>query len=79
MPGPGDEALPRRVAVPGRDAFEQAPLAIAHDRLPDHRQETAVEFVQRGVGRLQRRTDQVRRDALAAAFELTLMEESQAG
>ena len=59
-------------------AFEQAPLAIAHDRLPEHRQETAVELVQRRVGRLQRRADQVRRDALAAALELPLMEEAQA-
>src|SRR6185295_4890249 len=44
----------------------------------EHRQETAVELMPRGVGPLQRRADQVRRDTLAAALELPLMEEPQA-
>src|SRR6266700_1394004 len=66
VPGAGDEAVRRPVAVPGRRAFEQLPLPIAYDRLPEHRQETAVELLQRCGGRLHRRANEVRRYALPA-------------
>src|SRR6267378_6451956 len=77
LPGPGDEAVRRPAAVPRRHAVEQAPLAVANDRLPEHGQEAVVELLQRGVDRLQGRAYQVRRDALPAAFELPLMKEPQ--
>ena len=38
--GPGQEVIPRSVAVPGRHAFQQGPLAFPHSRLSEHRQET---------------------------------------
>ena len=38
--GPGQEVIPRSVAVPGRHAFQQGPVAFPHSRLSEHRQET---------------------------------------
>src|SRR5258708_39423153 len=75
LPGPGDEAVRRPVAVPRRHAVEQPPLAVANHRLPEHGQEALVELLQRGADRLQRRAYQVRRDARPAAFELPLIKE----
>ena len=44
-----------------------------------HRSQTFVELLQRLVGGFERRADEVRRNALPAAFELTLVEEAQTG
>ena len=39
LPGERHEAIPRPVAVPGGDAFEQLPPAVAHRRLAQHGQQ----------------------------------------
>src|SRR4030095_14089455 len=43
LPGPGDEGIPRPVAVPAGHAFEEAPLAVANGGLPHAREEAGVE------------------------------------
>ena len=47
--------------------------------MPQHRSQTFVEPLQRSVGCLERRADEVRRNALPAALELTLVKEAQTG
>ena len=54
-------------------------MSIAKDRLSQHRQQALVEPLHRFVDRLQRRADEMRRDAFPPPFELPLMEEAQAG
>ena len=78
-PEPGDETVRRPVAIPGGRAFEQPPVAVANGRIAEQRQQPVIEPLQLAIGRFDRRADEVRRNALAAAFELTLVEEPQPG
>src|SRR5262245_4809799 len=75
LPAPGDEAVARPISVPPGPALEQAPLSILDARPPEHGEQTVVELLDPRVDLLERRADEMRRDAFAAALELTLMEE----
>src|SRR5262245_53880148 len=79
LPAPSDEAVARPVSVPRGAALEQAPLSILDARPPEHGQQTVVELRDARVDGLERRADEVRRDAFATPLELALMEEPQAG
>src|SRR3954470_2711905 len=77
LPRPDEEVLGGPVPFPRRRAFEKRPVAIAHGRPPQDLQEPRVELLPRSVRRLGRRPNEVRRDALAPPFELSLVEEAQ--
>ena len=44
LPGKGQKAISDPVALPGRDAFERLPLAVAHDWMAEHSQQPVVEL-----------------------------------
>jgi hypothetical protein len=75
---PAGEAIVWPVAIPSRKALKQAALAVADDRLPEHRLEARVEILRRLVDGFLRRADEVRRGALRSALERLLMQEAQA-
>src|SRR6267142_1550021 len=77
MPGEGHDTVRGPVSLPGRSAFEQLPVALANDRVSQHRQQSLVELLQIRVGGLGRTTTQVRRNPCPASLELSLMEEPQ--
>ena len=60
LPGKCQERIRCPVAFPCRQAFEQVPLAVSNRPLPEHREEAIVEPVERFVGGLLRRADQMR-------------------
>ena len=62
-----------------RNAFELSPSSVANGIVLQHRQQSLIELFQVLVHGLGRCADEVRGDAFVAAFELALMEESQAG
>ena len=79
LPAEGDEAVVSPIAIPSRRAIEQLPRPVAHGRIFEHGQQTFVELGKRSIFEFGGCSNEVRRDAFAAAFELTLMEESQTG
>src|SRR5262245_11275599 len=70
-------AIPCPVSFPRRHTFEQLPLAVANDRLSKHRKQPVVKLSQPLVDGFFGRANQMRRDALRPAVELTLMEKPQ--
>ena len=73
------EAVVASVAVPGRCAVEQLPLAIAHGRLTQHGKQPFVELLQPLVDRFLRTSHQMGRDPCPAPLELSLVKETQTG
>ena len=45
LPNKGQEAIPGPVAFPGGSTFEQLPLAMAHDRLPENGKQPVVKLL----------------------------------
>src|SRR5215468_2270346 len=78
MPGKRDESIGGAIALPGRGAFEQVPLSLPKDWLPQELKQTRVERPQAFVRCFDRCSAQVWRDASEAAFELSLVKEPQA-
>src|SRR4051812_28779144 len=78
-PQPREPTIPRPVAVPRRRAFEQPPLAVAHGRVTQHRQQPFIETLHLVIDWFDRRADEVRRDACSAPLELTIMKKTQTG
>ncbi len=77
LPGKDQEAIAGPIALPGRGAFEQAPVPLSHDRPPQRSQQLIRSF-RCLIDRLPRSADQMGRDAPGAPLELTLVEEPQA-
>ena len=77
VPGKGQEAIPGPVAVPGGDAFEQLPLAVAHHWMAEYGQQSVVKLFQMLVDGFVRASDQMGRDAFLAPLELSLVQEAQ--
>ena len=59
--------------------IEQPPVTVANGRIAEQREQPVVEPLQCPVGPFERSADEVRRDALPATFELTLVEEPEPG
>ena len=79
LPGKSHEAIPCPVAVPGRNAFEQLPVAVANNRIAQHRKQPIVELLKLLIDRLLWPANQMRRDAFLSPFELSLVKEAQPG
>src|SRR5262245_46110425 len=79
LPVKGEEAVPRPVAFPGRRALKQSPLAVSDNRLLEQFEQSAIKLLELFIDRFFGSSNQVRRDPLHAAFELTLVEETKAG
>ena len=79
LPRKDQKAIPGPVAVPGRCALEQLPVAVAHDRLTQHGKQPVVKLFQPLVDRFLRTSNQMGRDACPAPLELSLVKETQTG
>src|SRR4029453_12584280 len=77
LPGIGQEAVRGPVTLPGRQALEQLPLALADDRLSQHGEQEIIEARQLRLGSLDRASNQMRRGSLPSSFELSLVEEAK--
>ena len=73
LPGKGQETIPGPVPVPSGKAFEQLPLPVTHNRLPQYAEAPVIELRNPLVYGFVRSANQMGRDALGFAFELSLV------
>ena len=69
-------AIVSPIAFPAGASFEQLPRPIAHERLLQHSQQLLIEPLHTLIGGLIGSAAEMRRDALLAPFELTLVKEA---
>lgn len=79
MPREDHKAIVRPISIPAGRTLQELPFAIANSRLTKHCQQAVVKLPEVLIDRLLRASNQVRRNSLSAAFELPLVEETQAG
>ena len=78
-PVPRDETIRAPVVVPCTGDLEQAPFAVVEDRVFEQSEKFRIELIRSGIRRFVRSAHEVRRDAHAAPFGLSLVEEAKPG
>src|SRR5262249_46521952 len=78
LPAKRQETIRRPVALPGRNAFEQPPVALAQNRTTEHGKQSFIKLLNVLIDRFVRCSNQMRRDPFLSSFELSLVKEPQA-